>query len=90
MVAKLISLQLNYDDSETIGPCMTIYLQDCKTPVMLPVESSIEAAFNVLKSPSVETFYRQSAWDLIRCFLIACISLEDDLQKMNYLFCNAR
>lgn len=31
-------LQLQYNDRETVGPCITIYFQDVKTPITLPVE----------------------------------------------------
>jgi transformation/transcription domain-associated protein len=57
---------------------------------MLPVESAIDVAFNVFKSPTAEAFYRQSAWELIRCFLIASMNLDDDFQKLNHLFFNVR
>jgi transformation/transcription domain-associated protein len=30
--------KLNFNDRETVGPCVTVYFQDCKTPISLPVE----------------------------------------------------
>ena len=56
---------------------------------MLPVENAVETALTVLKSSTTDTFYRQNAWDLIRTFLVASISLDDDQQKMKSLFFNS-
>ena len=38
-------LQLQYNDKETAGPCITIYFQDSKTPVTLPVEKVGNSSF---------------------------------------------
>ena len=70
-----------------IGPSVTIYLQECKSPVMLPVEQAVETALSVLRSTTTaDVFYRQHAWDAVRSYLVASINLDDDEQTQTYLF----
>ncbi|CAH1788418.1 unnamed protein product [Owenia fusiformis] len=77
---------LTYNERETVGPCITVYFQDVKTPISLPVEKSIEVALGALKSSSTEAFYRKQAWDMIRCYLVSMMNLEDDKQALTQLF----
>lgn len=81
--------KLNYNENETCGPCLTIYFQDSKMPISLPVERSIEVALNSLKSSSTEAFYRRQAWEVIKCYLVATIQLDDDKHKLTHLFTHA-
>ncbi|XP_074658755.1 transformation/transcription domain-associated protein-like [Tubulanus polymorphus] len=78
--------KLNFNDKETVGPCLTVYFQDCKTPINFPVEKVIEAALNALKSSSTEPFYRKQAWEIIKCFLVSAMSLDDEKQSITHLF----
>nr|KAG5693699.1 hypothetical protein BaRGS_008341 [Batillaria attramentaria] len=78
--------RLNYNDKETVGPCINIHFQDCKQFVSLPVEKAIDAALMSLKSSSTDSFNRRQAWELIKCFLISVMSLEDDKTTMSHLF----
>jgi len=74
-----------------IGPSVTVYLQECKSPIMLPTEQAIETALSVLRSTtSAELFYRQHAWDAVRCYLVASVSLDDDEQLQTYFFTHPR
>ncbi|KAK6165821.1 hypothetical protein SNE40_022660 [Patella caerulea] len=78
--------KLQFNDKETVGPCITIHFQDSKTALSLPVEKAIDAALTSLKSSSTDTFSRRQAWELIRCFLVSVMNLEDDKQLMTHLF----
>lgn len=46
-----IPLQLNFNEKETVGPCVVIHFQECKTPINLPVEkvSKISIIFVLTK-----------------------------------------
>ena len=83
-------LQLNYNENESVGPCVTVYFQESKTPIALPVESTIEAALNMLKNPNCELFYRKQAWEVIRGFLAATMSLDEDQNLLSHLFLHPR
>ncbi|XP_041366452.1 transformation/transcription domain-associated protein-like [Gigantopelta aegis] len=78
--------KLQYNDKETVGPCITIHFQDCKSAISLPVEKAIDTALMSLKSSSTDAYSRRQAWELIRCFLVSVMSLEDDKQTMTHLF----
>ncbi|XP_053373271.1 transformation/transcription domain-associated protein-like isoform X1 [Mercenaria mercenaria] len=77
---------LQFNDKETVGPCISIYFQDCKTPISLPVEKAIDAALTALKCSSTDTYYRRQAWELIKCFLVSVMNLEDDKPTLDNLF----
>ena len=80
-----------YNASDIIGPSMTIYLQECKSPIMLPVEQSIDTALGVLRTAATtEPFYRQHAWDAVRCYLVASVNLDDDEHMQTYFFTHPR
>ncbi|GFN80649.1 transformation/transcription domain-associated protein [Plakobranchus ocellatus] len=78
--------KLDYNSKETSGPCVNINFQESKAPISLPVEKAIEAALISLKSSMTDSFNRRQAYDLIRCFLISVMNLEDDVQTMMHLF----
>ncbi|XP_060086157.1 transformation/transcription domain-associated protein-like [Ylistrum balloti] len=78
--------RLQYNDRETVGPCITIYFQDVKTPITLPVEKAIDAALTTLKCSTSDNFARRQAWELIKCFLVSVMNLEDDKQTLTNLF----
>jgi len=83
--------QLMYNASDMIGPSVTVYLQECKSPIMLPVEQAMDTALGVLRAAATtELFYRQHAWDAVRCYLVASISLDDDEQMQTYFFTHPR
>ena len=83
-------LQLQYNDKETVGPCISIYFHDYKTPISLPVEKAIDAALSALKCSSTDTYYRKQAWELIKCFLVSVMNLEDDKLTLDNLFNHPR
>jgi len=58
---------------------------------MLPVEQTVETALAVLRATSTaELFYRQHAWDAVRCYLVASINLDDGEQMQTYFFTHSR
>ncbi|GAB6032800.1 hypothetical protein CHUAL_012003 [Chamberlinius hualienensis] len=78
--------KLEFNDKEGPGPCLTVHFQDYKTPIELPITKIIETAFNALKSSSTESFYRRQSWDVICCYLIASLKLDDEKHQMLQLF----
>jgi transformation/transcription domain-associated protein len=78
--------KLNFNERETVGPCVTVYFNDCKTPISLPVERTVETALNALKASNIETFYRKQSWEVIKCFLVATLNLNDDKKMLAHLF----
>jgi len=83
--------QLTYNASDMIGPSVTVYLQECKSPVMLPVEQTMDTALVVLRAAATtELFYRQHAWDAVRCYLVASVNLDDDEQMQTCFFTHPR
>ncbi|XP_055874365.1 transformation/transcription domain-associated protein-like isoform X5 [Biomphalaria glabrata] len=77
---------LQYNARETVGPCINITFQESKTPISLPVEKAVEFAVITLKNSMIESYNRRQAYDLIRCFLISVMNLEDDKIVMTNLF----
>ncbi|CAN8021853.1 unnamed protein product [Ixodes persulcatus] len=78
--------KLEYNDRDTVGPCITVYFQDHKNPISLPVDKIIETAFNALKQSGTDSFYRRQCWEIIRGFLVANLELQDDRHTMIQLF----
>jgi transformation/transcription domain-associated protein len=50
----------------------------------------IETAFTALKSSTTDPFYRRQCWEVIRCFLVASLNLDDDKNMMQQLFSHPR
>jgi transformation/transcription domain-associated protein len=70
---------LEYRETDDCGPSFTIYFSEHREPVALPVKKVIETAFNALKSSSTEPgFYRKQCWEVIKCYLVASLQLDDD------------
>ncbi|XP_064456550.1 transformation/transcription domain-associated protein-like isoform X2 [Ornithodoros turicata] len=78
--------KLEYNDKDAVGPCITVYFQDYKSPIALPVEKIIETAFNALKASGTDSFYRRQCWEITRGFLVGQLELEDDRQGLLQLF----
>lgn len=76
--------RLDYYDKDC-GPYVAIHFQDLKQAVSLPVEKIIETAFCALKSSSTEPFYRRQCWEVVRCFLLSSLQLDDDRSTMQRL-----
>lgn len=78
--------KLNFNEKETVGPCVVIHFQECKTPINLPVEKAIDTALSNLKCSSTNTYLLRQSWELIRCFLVSAMNLDDNRQCLLHLF----
>lgn len=76
--------RLEYWDKDS-GPSVVIHFQELKHPISLPVEKIMETAFSALKSSSTEPFYRSQCWEVVRCFLLSSLHLDDDRLMMQRL-----
>lgn len=46
---------------------------------------AIETALDCLKSANTEPYYRRQAWEVIKCFLVAMTSLDDNKHSLYQL-----
>ena len=70
---------LEYAETEDPGPSITIHFPDHEDAIALPVKKVIETAFNALKSSSTEPgFYRKQCWEVIKCYLVSSLNLDDE------------
>ncbi|CAJ0925872.1 unnamed protein product [Ranitomeya imitator] len=79
------SQKLHYVVTEIQGPSITVEFGDCKSSIQLPMEKSIETALDCLKSANTEPYYRRQAWEVIKCFLVAMMSLDDNKHALYQL-----
>lgn len=52
---------------------------------ILSLLQSVECALQTLKSSSADMFYRKHAWNLIKCFLVSAVNLDDDKVTLTHL-----
>ncbi|KAL7979236.1 hypothetical protein Chor_015260 [Crotalus horridus] len=79
------SQKLHYVVTEILGPSITAEFSDCKASIQLPMEKAIETALDCLKSANTEPYYRRQAWEVIKCFLVAMMSLDDNKHALYQL-----
>ncbi|XP_043109497.1 transformation/transcription domain-associated protein isoform X3 [Puntigrus tetrazona] len=79
------SQKLQYVVTEVQGPSIKAEFTDCKASIQLPMEKAIETALDCLKSANTEPYYRRQAWEVIKCFLVAMTSLEDNKHALYQL-----
>uniref|UniRef100_A0A803TE16 Transformation/transcription domain associated protein n=1 Tax=Anolis carolinensis TaxID=28377 RepID=A0A803TE16_ANOCA len=79
------SQKLQYIVTEIQGPSITAEFSDCKASIQLPMEKAIETALDCLKSANTEPYYRRQAWEVIKCFLVAMMSLDDNKHALYQL-----
>ncbi|XP_028263433.1 transformation/transcription domain-associated protein [Parambassis ranga] len=79
------SQRLHYVVTEVQGPSITAEFTDCKASIQLPMEKAIETALDCLKSANTEPYYRRQAWEVIKCFLVAMTSLDDNKHALYQL-----
>uniref|UniRef100_A0AAY5EIW4 Transformation/transcription domain-associated protein n=1 Tax=Electrophorus electricus TaxID=8005 RepID=A0AAY5EIW4_ELEEL len=79
------SQKLQYVVTEVQGPSVKAEFPDCKASIQLPMEKAIETALDCLKSANTEPYYRRQAWEVIKCFLVAMTSLEDNKHALYQL-----
>ena len=46
---------------------------------------SVECALQALKATNTDMFYRKHAWQLIKCFLVSAVNLDDDKTTLSHL-----
>ncbi|CAL4066669.1 unnamed protein product, partial [Meganyctiphanes norvegica] len=78
--------KLEYNEQETPSTCINIIFSEHTRPISLPVEKIIETAFMALKTSTTEPWYRRQCWEVIRCFLIGSMQLDEDKHMVNKLF----
>ncbi|XP_004562380.1 transformation/transcription domain-associated protein isoform X1 [Maylandia zebra] len=79
------SQRLHYVVTEVQGPSIKAEFTDCKASIQLPMEKAIETALDCLKSANTEPYYRRQAWEVIKCFLVAMTSLDDNKHSLYQL-----
>uniref|UniRef100_A0A8D2JJ48 Transformation/transcription domain associated protein n=1 Tax=Varanus komodoensis TaxID=61221 RepID=A0A8D2JJ48_VARKO len=79
------SQKLQYVVTEIQGPSITAEFSDCKASIQLPMEKAIETALDCLKSANTEPYYRRQAWEVIKCFLVAMMNLDDNKHALYQL-----
>ncbi|XP_074518771.1 transformation/transcription domain-associated protein isoform X2 [Halichoeres trimaculatus] len=79
------SQRLHYIVTEVQGPSIKAEFTDCKASIQLPMEKAIETALDCLKSANTEPYYRRQAWEVIKCFLVAMTSLDDNKHALYQL-----
>ncbi|XP_064806543.1 transformation/transcription domain-associated protein isoform X3 [Oncorhynchus masou masou] len=79
------SQRLQYVVTEVQGPSIKAEFTDCKASIQLPMEKAIETALDCLKSANTEPYYRRQAWEVIKCFLVAMTSLDDNKHALYQL-----
>ncbi|XP_026170654.1 transformation/transcription domain-associated protein isoform X1 [Mastacembelus armatus] len=79
------SQRLHYVVTEVQGPSIKAEFTDCKASIQLPMEKAIETALDCLKSANTEPYYRRQAWEVIKCFLVAMTSLDDNKHALYQL-----
>ncbi|KAJ7403601.1 Transformation/transcription domain-associated protein [Willisornis vidua] len=84
------SQKLQYVVTEIQGPSITIEFSDCKASIQLPMEKAIETALDCLKSANTEPYYRRQAWEVIKCFLVAMMSLDDNKHALYQLLAHPK
>lgn len=56
---------------------------------LVPLQA-IETALDCLKSANTEPYYRRQAWEVIKCFLVAMMSLDDNKHALYQLLAHPK
>uniref|UniRef100_A0A6E8VNF8 FAT domain-containing protein n=1 Tax=Anopheles coluzzii TaxID=1518534 RepID=A0A6E8VNF8_ANOCL len=78
--------KLKYQENDPSNPAVVAYFQDHRNPINFAVDKVIETAFNALKCSTTDPFYWRQSWEVIRCYLAASITLDDDKHTLQKLF----
>ncbi|XP_058123036.1 transcription-associated protein 1 [Anopheles ziemanni] len=78
--------KLKYQEHNITHPAVVAYFQDHRNPINFAVDKVIETAFNALKCSTTDPFYWRQSWEVIRCYLAASITLDDDKYTLQKLF----
>lgn len=72
---------------------VSMLLCDCislRNEKSLAIFQAIETALDCLKSANTEPYYRRQAWEVIKCFLVAMTSLEDNKHALYQLLAHPK
>ena len=69
---------------------MILYMNPHNRSIPLVLFQAVESALNALKSSSTEAYYRKQAWEVVKCFLVSVMNLDDDKQSLLHLFSHTR
>ncbi|KAJ1522938.1 hypothetical protein ONE63_002077 [Megalurothrips usitatus] len=78
--------KLEFSTRDSPGPAIVASFPEYSKHVEIPVDKVIESALGALKHSNTDSFYRRLSWDVIRCFLVASLHVDDDMQSMLQLF----
>ena len=78
--------RLEYNNKDTPVPAVVAHFQDHRKPIDFPVDKVIETAFIALKTSTTDPFYWTQSWEVIRCYLVSSLSLDDDKYTLQKLF----
>lgn len=78
--------RLEYKEVDSDGPAVVAYFQDHHRPIDFSVSKIIDTAVSALKSSTSDPFYRRQSWEVLRCYLAASLSLDDDKHTLRKLF----
>uniref|UniRef100_A0A8D8UEY6 Transformation/transcription domain-associated protein n=1 Tax=Cacopsylla melanoneura TaxID=428564 RepID=A0A8D8UEY6_9HEMI len=84
---KMIEPQkLEFNLGKKNGPALIVHFPDHQKTLNILLENVMETAVNTLKSPGVDLFYRKQAWEVIKHYIIASMSVtQDQAETMNSL-----
>uniref|UniRef100_A0A8D8QZ10 Transformation/transcription domain-associated protein n=1 Tax=Cacopsylla melanoneura TaxID=428564 RepID=A0A8D8QZ10_9HEMI len=82
---KMIEPQkLEFNLGKKNGPALIVHFPDHQKTLNILLENVMETAVNTLKSPGVDLFYRKQAWEVIKHYIIASMSVtQDQTETMN-------
>lgn len=75
-----------------VPPAEAFQNHDCSTKpsCCASLPQAIETALDCLKSANTEPYYRRQAWEVIKCFLVAMMSLEDNKHALYQLLAHPK
>lgn len=72
------------------GGCFLYHCFSLRYERSRAVFQAIETALDCLKSANTEPYYRRQAWEVIKCFLVAMTSLEDNKHALYQLLAHPK
>lgn len=77
---------IQYSNCEIQPTAVVASFQEYERSIEFPVDKAVESAFAALSSNTTDTFYRRQSWEILRCFLAASISLDDEKHTLQKFF----
>ncbi|XKL66766.1 hypothetical protein PGB90_010186 [Kerria lacca] len=70
--------RLDYQINKTNDPSVVVHFIDYNIPINLCLQKTIETAVSALKVTTTDAYYRRQCWEVLKGFLIASISVEEN------------